>query len=979
MVVLNEVPAGAARAGHVKPVPAAAALSDDGDVDYALTALGDREFEHMVQALVLKKLGARVSVFGDGPDGGREATYTGRCQVGGDLTSETWDGYVVVQAKFLARPLGTRADTPWLIGHLKRELAHWGDEGSRRQQLGQLPEYWVVVTNAVLGSTEGGGIDTASAIMDAATHNLGLKGWALWHHDTLCRLLDGAADVRTAFGGLLVTGDVLAELHNFVAGQVAALGATMRSHAAKELLSERNVRLTLEGHEQGKLVLDDIAVDLPAEHRAGEDVETVQTVAHIVEHGDQVLRPSVTGHASPAHVLVLGGPGQGKTTLSQILTQTYRAELLEHSGAGITRQAQEVSAATRDSLDAQMIPRPRNRRWPIRVDLAAYAEDVAGLEEVPVVRWIARRISDRGLLEVTAAQLGEWLRAWPWLLVLDGLDEVTSPRVREHVVRQVEGLLADAAQLDSDLLVVATTRPQGYGEELDPRDFAPLALQLLSKERAVIYAERLAAARHTHDDELRRQVVQGIRDATQEPLTSRLLRTPLQVTIMSLLLEQRTRLPRDRHGLFHAYFETIYHREANKKGFLAELLQSHQREVRVLHERVGLALQARSENDGESDAAMPETELRDVALKILTAEGHDDEAAAALADKIVKATTDRLVLLVPKRRGDVGYEVRSLQEFMAAGAILDGDDETVIKRLRLAAPAVHWRNTWLLAAGRLFATRGYHRDALLAVLRTVDQVHDLAEVIPSGPRLALDLLDDGVAATSPLYRRSLLAHALELLRQPPAAELPYLARVLIELGEEQQFYSSISSAIKQGLHAADDRRVTALLLLTEASRSTGALPALARQLRATAEIDDDQRTALADWALQHASVADAPAGLERHGRSSTLADVLQDHLDTTGLPAPAAAALDAFVRELRATVVTRYGSAGTTCSVPYGSTAAPAAFAILDHPEAITATAMALLELDTAGWAAASALRAVLGGARQRMPVGPHLLATTMP
>jgi len=48
-------------------------------VDYDPTRLGEREFEHLSQALALAVLGAGVSVFGDGPDGGREASFEAGC------------------------------------------------------------------------------------------------------------------------------------------------------------------------------------------------------------------------------------------------------------------------------------------------------------------------------------------------------------------------------------------------------------------------------------------------------------------------------------------------------------------------------------------------------------------------------------------------------------------------------------------------------------------------------------------------------------------------------------------------------------------------------------------------------------------------------------------------------------------------------------------------------------------------------------
>jgi hypothetical protein len=39
--------------------------------------MGWLQFEHLVQALSLAKLGNGIQVFGDNPDGGRETTFDG--------------------------------------------------------------------------------------------------------------------------------------------------------------------------------------------------------------------------------------------------------------------------------------------------------------------------------------------------------------------------------------------------------------------------------------------------------------------------------------------------------------------------------------------------------------------------------------------------------------------------------------------------------------------------------------------------------------------------------------------------------------------------------------------------------------------------------------------------------------------------------------------------------------------------------------
>lgn len=43
--------------------------------DYALTNPGPHRFEELSQALALKEFGPSVEIFGDGPDGGREASF----------------------------------------------------------------------------------------------------------------------------------------------------------------------------------------------------------------------------------------------------------------------------------------------------------------------------------------------------------------------------------------------------------------------------------------------------------------------------------------------------------------------------------------------------------------------------------------------------------------------------------------------------------------------------------------------------------------------------------------------------------------------------------------------------------------------------------------------------------------------------------------------------------------------------------------
>jgi hypothetical protein len=629
----------------------------------------------------------------------------------------------------------------------------------------------------------------------------------------------------------------------------------------------------------------------------------------------------------------------------------------------------QVVTDTIASLEAIGLVLPVSKRWPVRVELAEYAEAISGGQDLSLLRWIAERVTARGPHDVTAGQLASWLGAWPWLVILDGLDEVASLDTRDHLMAQIDEFLIDAASADADVLIVATTRPQGYGKEFETRGFQALTLQSLTPQQATSYARRLADVRHHDDEELRERVLERVDKAAIEPLTARLMRTPLQVTIMSLLLERRARPPPDRHGLFEAYFDTIYRREMNKTGHLARLLDEYRSDVEALHAQVGLHLQIKAESSQDGDPSMPTHELRALALEQLLVEGHEQTDANKIVDDLVRAAFHRLVLLVPHGTDDVAFEVRSLQEFMAAQALTTGIDTSVLARLRLTAPAAHWRNTWLLSAGRLFAHRPHLRDDVAGLLRDVDADDPLGLVVPTGPLLALEMLDDDLAARAPRHRRRLTVHALELLQQPPVTGLERYARSLLELGEDDQLRLLIIAALEQGAVATVDRRATALLLASDLETNVGALAARARQIVARTAMSEADRAALSAWAGHSSDTATSGKTLPQGARTRRLSKYIEDSLKQSGLTGAAGEIVNQLIVDLGKRKVTTLPPDHTRCLPPTNALTIPVA-RVLDEPDVALAVAIALTEIHPESWPVSSALRAALRQARERRPVG---------
>jgi hypothetical protein len=801
-------------------------------VRYALNSLGPQQFEDMVRALFLHAFGPGMTVYGRGRDGGREISYDGDLPMGPE---ETWTGLTVVQAKYRLEPRDPADNLTWLRKEMANELKAWADPQSERRRKGRFPDNLIFATNVSLSSAAGGGIDTATADLKrlAAEHGVPLKAWRVWPAQQITSLLDTARSVRLAFGGHLTPGDVLGQIAERLDLNDEDLTQALTAHVIKDMLQARWVALDAVGSDDDDRVpLGNVAVDLPAlalTTTAGvSDLTTTTALQWLVHHADAVhkYRP---GGEEP-HVLVMGGPGQGKTTITGLLAQLYRVALLTGSSA-LTSEAARLHADLSRQLPDTGFPTPRNRRWPIRVDLAAFAESIAGQSDPSLLQYLAKRIDAGSPHDIGAAELNRWLARYPWLLILDGLDEVASLAVRAQVVRAISEFLVDAGSAAADVIVVATTRPQGYAGELDVQDFAPLQLSDLTTEQALAYADRLAMFRHPDNPDMRAHVHDRLSEASQTAMTGRMMHTPLQVTIMCRLLERRQRVPQERYALFDAYFDAIYNREINKKGHIAALLEERRPDVEWVHERVALTCQVDAENIDGSIAAIPRTQLRELALQRLLGEGLDQQEAETIAGRIAEAALHRLVLLVPHGAGDsVGFEIRSLQEFLAARALTAAGDSQVIERLEGLVPSAHWRNTWLFAAGHVFHTRAYLRDSLLTLLREVDLSDDLMHFAAPGTELAIDLVLEGLAARSPEKNRTLVRHALEELQQAPGLNWPLLAEMLLLVEDDPLTRTTTARATEAALAQQGGPRAVALLLCDWWRRRTGPLPAIARQL-----------------------------------------------------------------------------------------------------------------------------------------------------
>ena len=750
--------------------------------DYRLEGLSTRTFEHLVQSLVHAAITTTATPFGDGPDGGREATFEGATSYG--PATQQWNGYGIVQAKFLQRPKDSKNDGEWIVSQVRKELE---DLESRPARIADL-DYYIIASNVTLTPSEKtGSKDKMRKLLNEFKVRNNLKEFDVWDYDKMRVLLDIHKEVAQAYSAWITSGDVLNALIEQIGRGPDHYTSVVR-FLQKEMLADQYSKLEQAGHSADeKIPLAQVFVDLATIDQEPSDRDstppnTIGFVREMVNVAGEKLtvgqlsddsrqRPRVK---TPGRYVLIGGPGQGKTTVGQFLCQVFRVALLRDVDTYLLDSA---SIQAVDSITAQWSPDDIGaRRLPLRVVLSELAAALGERTANSLLDYIAQRFSKAANTTYSVSELELLLRSYPCLIVLDGLDEVPASSNRSEVLLAVQEFWVDMASAGIDALMVATSRPQGYNEDFSMDHYEHRWLVPLSPEVALDYGSRLAHVRFGAEDRYEK-IIDRLRRAIENPATARLTKSPLQVTILTLIVDRMGQPPQERWALFSEYYRIIYQRETERDIEAAEVLRVHKPDIDAIHKRVGLLLQLESENSGTTDARLSSQQFADLVDSYLVSEGHEGEARVELRNRIIDGAANRLVFLVGLESDRVGFEIRSLQEFMAAEGLMELDDATTHARLRQISAAVSWRNVFLFAAGKCFAERRYLRDVIQSICADLNEDPDdpLSQHIRAGSVLALDLLADGSALRQPAKYRALARLAFRVLDLP--ASLQYANRL----------------------------------------------------------------------------------------------------------------------------------------------------------------------------------------------------------
>lgn len=743
-------------------------------------------FEQFARALALSVFGPGVTVFGNGPDGGREASFRGTVPYPFPPT-EQWAGYGVIQAKCKEKTESTEKDQNWALNELKKELKKFA--AAKRNPK---PNYYVFVTNVELSSVQGGGRDQADALVRSCRADLALDGYAIWDANQLNGFLAKDEGMRRNFTAYLTPGDVLATLIDQLNRCKPNLTHILSTFLERELRADEAPRLDQAGSRtEEQLRLAHLFIDLPSapdpkldppkesandggQLPAGVLVELLCAGSRKMDpktvHQQEIGVQQNTTERYPTRFVLLGGPGSGKSTVSQFLAQIHRSALLERRDPHLLDPATlQIIAHTRAACERENLPWPKTPRYPFKIELNRFAKALASRDSTAVTtleRYILNSV--RREHDLSHQDLLAWLAVCPCLLIFDGLDEVPQTSNRREVIEAINGFLSELRQAEADYFVVATSRHQGYDQEFATGNVAFRHVLPLSPARALRYVEKYADSRFGKSNPQRAlDVVEKLRDATRRDLTAQLMTSPLQVTFMATVVAASGEPGEDRWQLFAGYYRTVYDRERQKAvPPYDSVLTKQQPTIDRLHHDVGFLLQFRGETEGANGLGLPMDQFRQLVEGYLTEVGRYGKERDDLVRLITEAASHRLVFLTSRVPHELSFDVRSLQEYMAAECLMTGTLETVQARLNAVASSSFWRNVFLFATSKCFADAQsrHFQDSIRLLCQDLNSTGDpVLDTLRTGSELAIDILQSGAVAENPNYARHLAQLAFGLV------------------------------------------------------------------------------------------------------------------------------------------------------------------------------------------------------------------------
>lgn len=561
----------------------------------------------------------------------------------------------------------------------------------------------------------------------------------LWQEHVIA-WLDGQPEVWNSFP------ELFAGMQIPLLGRIADISSTGVSSSMRMALAIQSKRDSLIRFQQIDLEqsLSKLFVDLEASYSTSlfkgysiashstepKDLPVYDIEAVAVDHFAPSIRrgtciPEIISESLYAckKLLLEGGPGQGKSTITQMVAQIYRSLLL-----GNKHEYDRVVTGTLKS------------RFPFRIELRLYGEWLAAkggtIEEY--LSYVFTR--DAGGAQITAKDIHSIAEQQPVIIILDGLDEVGSDELRDAILQQLLGTIERFEELlKSDLKVLLTSRPPAIQSRLRRiPEFVVVRLASLGDKKIIEYTQRWADTLCPHPVDHERVVGSFDRRKREEHVAA-LIKNPMQLSVLLHFIKLKGEaFPDKRAELYRDYFRTVIDRDVEKSPKFRE----RRSDIEALHELIGFGIHVRAERD-LSSGSLSYDELIMAVEHWLAKQGRDIN----LARELFSLGEERLGLIVVLRgegtESRYGFSVQPIREYFAAAFINDKSELDAHDLFGKMARRPFWREVALFLAG---LRRANEKADLLSRAKTLDENNE-HEWRGDGRSIVLQLLLEGVLTT----------------------------------------------------------------------------------------------------------------------------------------------------------------------------------------------------------------------------------------
>lgn len=562
---------------------------------YDFSKMNPDSFELMVRSLNEKIFGIRCNQYGSGPDGQREFTFEGTVK---DSAGVEFKGRTIGQVKY--KGITTKEDDyTWLVREIQRELQRF-----REKDEDYLPDHYLFYTNVVLTPVKDTGVKDKIETY-VREHNDVIKHFYVRGYDEICAMLDNNRDVAVSYAPTILSGDLLIKvLEKYEINYFEIL----KKFLFCEFEEEMYPRLEQAGSvAEKKISIEKVCVDIDVTDR--HQNRYTKFAKMVFALGNEILGYKgidiSAGLRREENFVLIGGPGKGKSTISQFIAQIYRAFYLQELGYR-EETLKKFIKEFQKSYDYRIV----RARIPFKVALREYAAWIQRREteeNKSILQYMKERIEKFDGNNLPVNLLRKMLQEQAWIFFFDGLDEVPESSNRQEVLKQIHlFIITELREVRCDCMIIGTTREQGYNNDFDEEKYTHMEVDELSQKDSRMYINKLFEVME-EQTERRKEYIHIMNEALEDEVTSRLMKTPLQITIIAILVKSGGKPPHERYSLFRQYYDTIVKRE-KQKGIVATL-NDNTEWLEELHYLIGYRLQNESEMEGNASAEISQEEL----------------------------------------------------------------------------------------------------------------------------------------------------------------------------------------------------------------------------------------------------------------------------------------------------------------------------------------------------------------------------------